>query len=269
MSILGKGLRKIRDFSSRARSRRIADLLKDSASTEQAFLLESKRLGIDVRNFNLKSYYDVLGIKYTSDQKEIKDSYVRLVKQYHPDVSSDSRATQRTEEINEAYGVLKDRQSKEQYDLKFSKGRNRMSSDTTRILYAQLLRRYQEARSRDFEEFNKRVANPQEINNLRATVEETVNWTRRFRQVSNNAFGKFWDYGTKFKRLKSVNNGLIKAEKDDANLSELSANLARLEGLIQAFDEAEKGIAFVIDRVKNDIATGENNLADRLRRSVN
>jgi DnaJ-domain-containing protein 1 len=269
MSILGKGLKRIKDFNVGVRSKRIRGLLEDTARTERGFVSEAKRLGIEAGDLNLRSYYEALGLKYTNDNKAIRESYVRLVKQYHPDVSSNSGATQKTEEINEAYAVLKDRQKKAEYDAKFSKGRSRMSSDTAKILYNELLKQYQKARSKDFDDFNKRVANPHDINSLKATVEETVNWTKRFRQVSNITFGKFWDYGRKLKHLEYVNKSLIRGEERESNLDELNSNLVRLESMIYTFNEAEKGISAAIENAMNDIATEENNLAGRLRRSVN
>ena len=64
------------------------------------------------------------------------------------------------------------------------------------------------------------MANPQEINSLRATVEETVDWTRRFRQAKDITFGKFLDYGRKLKRLDAVNRQLMKR---DANQEDQQA----------------------------------------------
>lgn len=269
MSILGKGLKRIKEFSAGINSGRIDSLINETVKAEKEFLAEAKKLGIELANFNFKNYYEILGIKYTNDSKAIKATYVKLVKEYHPDISSDVMATQKMEELNEAYGVLKDKEKKADYDAKFSKGRNRMSSDVTKTLYNEFMRRYQEIRNKDFEDFNKRVANPQDINSIRATIEETVNWTRRFRQISNNIFGTFRDYGVRLKHLESRNRSMLRGEKSVQNLNLLNSNLAKLDGLVKAFDEADKGIDGVVSSVMDDVATQENNIADRLRRSVN
>ena len=268
MSILDSGINRLREFNARRKKRGIAALLKKTAEFKAKFISEAKKFGIEVGNLNFRSYYDMLGIKYTTDQKAIKDAYVKLVKKYHPDVSSDENATRKTEEINEAYSVLKDGDKKAEYDSKFSKGTNRMSADTTKIIYNTLLGKYNEARNKDFEEFNKRVATPQQIDNLRATIAEVTNWTKRFNYVSNKLFGNFWDYGRELKHLDNASRGMLHGEKDPSNLDLLNENLADLDGLVESFKEADKGIRGVIESVLKDIETEENNLSQKLRRSV-
>ena len=51
-------------------------------------------------------------------------------------------------------------------------------------------------------------------------------------------------------------------------INRLKDNLAKLEGLVAAFDEAEKGISGVVQSAMNDIAKEENKITDKLRRSV-
>lgn len=269
MSILSTGLKRFREFNEGRRRRRIAALLKKTAEFKAKFISEAKRFGIEVGNLNFRSYYDILGIRYTTDQKAIKDAYIRLVKLYHPDVSSDQNATRKTEEINEAYSSLKDRDRKAEYDSKFSRGSNRMSSGTTKAMYNALLAKYSEARNKDLQEFNKRVAVPQQIDNLKATIAEVADWQKRFNAVSNNLFGNFWDYGKELKHLDSACRSMLHEEKDQSSLDLLNDNLADLDGLVAAFKEADKVIKGVIDGVLNDIETEENNLAQKLRRSVN
>jgi curved DNA-binding protein CbpA len=268
MSILDRGIGGLGQLGGKVRRWRIERLLSGTKLAKKKFLSEAKRLGIEVQNINLRNYYELLGLKYTGDQKSIKDAYIRMVKLYHPDVSEDSMATQKMESINEAYAVLKDRDKKAEYDAKFSRGNNRMSADTTKILYSELLSRYQKVRSADFEEFNKRVAMPQDANSIKASIAEVTNWQKRFRQVSDNMFGNFRDYGRKLRHLEGTNRSLLKGEKDASTRSELDENLQDLQGLVQAFKEADKGIDGVVDSILNDIEVEENNLTDRLRRSV-
>ncbi|NLA38028.1 MAG: molecular chaperone DnaJ [Methanomicrobiales archaeon] len=62
------------------------------------------------------SYYDILGVPRSADEKEIKKAYRSLARKYHPDVCKDPGAEERFKKINEAYSVLSDSQKRAQYD---------------------------------------------------------------------------------------------------------------------------------------------------------
>lgn len=49
---------------------------------------------------------DTLGVTYDSDSYQIKLNFRKLAKQYHPDISDDPNATEKFQEINEAYEFL-------------------------------------------------------------------------------------------------------------------------------------------------------------------
>ena len=64
-----------------------------------------------------KDYYAVLGVGKTATQKEIKQAFRRLARQYHPDVNPNNKeAEARFKEINEAYEVLSDPEKRKRYD---------------------------------------------------------------------------------------------------------------------------------------------------------
>ena len=65
----------------------------------------------------MSNYYDLLGVGKDASEKDIRQAYRRLARQYHPDVNkNDATAEEKFKEINEAYGVLSDEDSRQKYD---------------------------------------------------------------------------------------------------------------------------------------------------------
>ena len=63
-----------------------------------------------------RDYYDVLGVSRGATAEDIQRAYRVLARRYHPDVNSDPAAEERFKEINEAYHVLADPDTRQRYD---------------------------------------------------------------------------------------------------------------------------------------------------------
>jgi len=63
-----------------------------------------------------RDYYDILGVSRDIDQEDLKRAYRRLARKYHPDVNKESGAEERFKEINRAYEVLSEPETRARYD---------------------------------------------------------------------------------------------------------------------------------------------------------
>lgn len=62
------------------------------------------------------NYYELLGVKTTATEEEIKKAYKVQMKKWHPDINKDSEAVSMSMKINEAKDVLLDKTKRQEYD---------------------------------------------------------------------------------------------------------------------------------------------------------
>lgn len=67
----------------------------------------------------MKDYYQILGVLDSVNQEKIKSAFRKLTFKYHPDTNpgNEKQAGEKFKEINEAYGVLGDKDQRQQYDF--------------------------------------------------------------------------------------------------------------------------------------------------------
>lgn len=84
----------------------------------------------------MTTHYDTLGVKPDASADDIKKAYRKLMRRYHPDVSTEPDAAQKASAINQAYNILKDPEKRAVYDTELASpfdvhGANRSFDDST------------------------------------------------------------------------------------------------------------------------------------------
>ena len=65
----------------------------------------------------MADYYDILGVERDADEKAVRGAFRKLARKYHPDLNKDdANAEAKFKEVNEAYEVLSDEDSRKKYD---------------------------------------------------------------------------------------------------------------------------------------------------------
>ena len=72
---------------------------------------------MSTKDYLEKDFYKTLGVSKGASADEIKKSYRKLARKYHPDANEgDPKAEARFKEISEAYTVLSDEKRRKEYD---------------------------------------------------------------------------------------------------------------------------------------------------------
>ncbi|MGQ0606782.1 MAG: DnaJ domain-containing protein [Candidatus Nitrosotenuis sp.] len=80
---------------------------------------ESQEFRKMMQESNLPNYYSILGIPNDASQDEIKTKFRQLAKEHHPDRTKDEKSAERFAEINKAYEILSDDETRTEYDKYF------------------------------------------------------------------------------------------------------------------------------------------------------
>lgn len=68
-----------------------------------------------------KDYYQILNIPFTASKTEIKSAYRAMSLKWHPDKNPDKDVTNIMQDLNEAYKILNNEESRRRYDKEYFK----------------------------------------------------------------------------------------------------------------------------------------------------
>lgn len=79
------------------------------------------------------NYYEILKVSKNASNKQIRDSYKKLIKQYHPDIYKGNKefAEKITKDLNDAYDTLSNAEKRAEYDLSLSSDYNINNNSNT------------------------------------------------------------------------------------------------------------------------------------------
>src|SRR5690606_7263736 len=107
-----------------------------------------------IMTMEFKDYYKLLEVDEKATTEEIKKSYKRLARKYHPDVSKEADAEARFKEVAEAWEVLKDAEKRAEYDqIRAMGGRGRGGSFTPPPGWESATHYYSGSEHSDFSDF--------------------------------------------------------------------------------------------------------------------
>ncbi|GAX35461.1 J domain-containing protein [Nodularia sp. NIES-3585] len=95
---------------------------------------------------DVSNHYETLKVNPNASQAEIKQSYRRLVKLFHPDSNQQTSDQEQIIRINAAYEVLKDSQNRLSYDQKLQDESQKLKNNSYQQRAASAQKRYQTTR---------------------------------------------------------------------------------------------------------------------------
>ncbi|MBK9448293.1 MAG: DnaJ domain-containing protein [Bacteroidetes bacterium] len=95
------------------------------------------------------TYYDILGLKATATQDEIKRAYRKKAMESHPDVNPSPGASDAFVQVNEAYAILSDANKRKVYNQKLRDQAARSAGQN----YAQATQSAQSARDQAYQQW--------------------------------------------------------------------------------------------------------------------
>ena len=95
----------------------------------------------------MTNYYEILGVGRTASASEIRQAYVRLAKERHPDRFPDPAERARAEaffkELTAAYNTLGNERGRAEYDVSLSRPKDAPPAEIAKQAFAEAMQRYE------------------------------------------------------------------------------------------------------------------------------
>jgi molecular chaperone DnaJ len=173
------------------------------------------------RNYN---FYEVLGVERGCTNEEIKSAYLKLAKQYHPDINNSEGAEEKFKSITVAYEALNNQRNRDLYD-------SYMYSDPYSDNDYDFFKKDEDDKSKDF-------------------FKEKARWDKYYESYKGKPESDFWGNGNKnnkkeayeeeiFKEFDSIFNYDLKKKEQKGQDIFLEINIT----LIDSYFGVVKGVS--------------------------
>jgi curved DNA-binding protein CbpA len=221
-------------------------MLKESRRLERESSKFLESLGID--EAPSASYFKVLGIRPTEDQKRIRAAYVSKMRKYHPDVNASEDSQETAKELNEAYHFLS---KKGNFSVSM------FTPQTEEKVKKAFIEMYLEERKKDLERLEKDVANSKDSFTAEAYVGNFNAWEKRFRKVWNGRFGRLYSLQRSTLKLKKRMDKALEGRLDQEEHSMLKENASSIAELASLQEDAERFISSIRKELEASIGDME------------
>lgn len=130
-----------------------------------------------------KDYYHILEISYPSNNEDIKKAYRNQSFKWHPDRNKNQQALEQMQDINEAYNILRNIESKHLYDIEYELFQQTILNNNQKSTYYE---------HNEYNVHDETLKN--DINKARKEAKEYVeNLVNSLKTDSSNAVKGAWD----------------------------------------------------------------------------
>ena len=263
MGFIGRALDALGNARKRMAEKAARRLISENEHILSLLKSESARLGIGLTFADQKNLYSVLGMRYTADQKAIRAAFLRQIKKYHPDINASAEATRKTEEVNHAYSVLREKRSKERYDAEHSRGESAMGRAQFSASIDMMLASYYNKRKRTIDEFNSRVSSPMDPDSLNSAIDSVLSWSGIFDSAKTEVYGTMLEAIGRIEHNTYTGKKLLESGTvaDGTLHDRLRESVEQLVVMKQQCDALRKGVYSAISEAKKRVAEQEAEIA--------